>query len=155
MICEVALACQLFAARWAGAEQAVARDMAAVSQCLKRERPCAPPELEFIALVEGVASAPSGHARLGIVNREVNLRIKYKRDEVDTWSSPLETLAAGTGDCEDYAILKYAVLAAAGVPLDKMEIDVVSIPGAIHAVLEVRQEQTLVLDNRTNIMRTK
>ena len=34
----------------------------------------------------------------------------------DRWSPPLETLATGRGDCEDYAIAKYVALTAAGIP---------------------------------------
>jgi hypothetical protein len=33
----------------------------------------------------------------------------------DRWSSPLETLTTGRGDCEDYAIVKYVALLNVGI----------------------------------------
>jgi predicted transglutaminase-like cysteine proteinase len=47
-------------------------------------------------------------------NDFVNDRIKYKPDAVDYWQSPDETLKRGAGDCEDFCILKYALLREAG-----------------------------------------
>jgi predicted transglutaminase-like cysteine proteinase len=45
-------------------------------------------------------------------NLFVNKLIKYKAEPegVDIWQEPEETLALKTGDCEDYAILKYRLL---------------------------------------------
>lgn len=59
-------------------------------------------------------------AQADIVNRYVNEHIAFAEDsevwgEEDRWASPLEALAKGRGDCEDYAIAKYASLLAAGV----------------------------------------
>lgn len=59
--------------------------------------------------------------RLQALNRFVNERIRFADDLdhlglVDEWASPLESLARGAGDCEDYAIAKYFSLLAAGVP---------------------------------------
>lgn len=59
--------------------------------------------------------------RLEAMNRYYNERITYAEDidttgQIDQWASPLETLARGAGDCEDYAIAKYFSLIADGVP---------------------------------------
>jgi predicted transglutaminase-like cysteine proteinase len=41
-------------------------------------------------------------------NNQINRKIKYVSDRgIDNWQTPEETLKKGTGDCEDYAILKY------------------------------------------------
>lgn len=49
------------------------------------------------------------------VNLWVNMRIKgVDEGENDHWQSPTETLEKRTGDCEDYAILKEAILKALG-----------------------------------------
>ena len=71
------------------------------------------------------------------VNDFFNRRIVYREDidtwgEVDYWASPLETLAKGAGDCEDYAIAKYFTLAALGVPHSRLRMVYVraSMPGA-------------------------
>ena len=68
------------------------------------------------------AAAPlADAARLQAINRFFNQRIVYAEDldttrEVDHWDSPLELLARGAGDCEDFAIAKYFSLIAAGTP---------------------------------------
>ena len=65
-------------------------------------------------------SAMDDTARLHAVNRFFNQRIRFDTDlavwgEEDYWASPLEALQQGRGDCEDFAIAKYASLLAAGV----------------------------------------
>ena len=47
---------------------------------------------------------------LSQVNEWVNSNIVYTPDTTDTWQSPLETLTKGSGDCEDLAILKQAIV---------------------------------------------
>ena len=74
-------------------------------------------------------------------------------DTPDHWSDPLETLHSSSGDCEDYAIVKYAAaLLAAGVSKDVVKIVVLRnrLPNENHAVVAVRVDnQWLILDNRT------
>ena len=117
--------------------------------------PCSPAARRF-ADPRGNAKAREGRARIDLVNRAVNAAIRYASDYAqhgvaDLWTAPLATLAAGRGDCEDYAIAKYVVLRAAGVPAP--------ICGCCwcatarsrqdHAVLAVRDNgRWLVLDNR-------
>lgn len=57
----------------------------------------------------------SGRSLVGHVNRAVNQLLRPASDLAqwgvpDHWSPALETLSQKAGDCEDYAILKYAVL---------------------------------------------
>ena len=69
----------------------------------------------------------------------------------DRWTAPLATLAAGRGDCEDYAIAKYAILRAAGIPEADLRLLLVRDRAVRqdHAVLAVRDNgRWLVLDNR-------
>lgn len=66
-------------------------------------------------------------ARLARVNDFVNRRVVFASDTVaweqeDYWASPLQTLARGVGDCEDYAIAKYFILVAAGTPVDRLRL---------------------------------
>ncbi len=58
------------------------------------------------------------------MNLKINVRIKYVAEapEQDYWQPPAVTLAKGTGDCEDYAILKYAVLLKSGIPEDQLRL---------------------------------
>jgi predicted transglutaminase-like cysteine proteinase len=110
---------------------------------------------EFLTIVE-VARERHGLARLGEINRAVNLAIRPVDDlvndgQIDVWTSPLATLARGSGDCEDYAIAKMAALKEAGIaPQDLRLVILRDIRRAEdHAVLTVRLDgEWLVLDNR-------
>jgi predicted transglutaminase-like cysteine proteinase len=71
--------------------------------------------------------AATDAVRIEAINRFFNLRITYAEDidttgQVDDWASPIETLARGAGDCEDYAIAKYFSLIAAGVAPAKLRL---------------------------------
>jgi len=93
--------------------------------------------------------------KLTAINQSVNKLITYKYDmenygELDFWASPMQTLEHGSGDCEDYVILKMSALAASGVPTNIMSIVVLlDIERAeFHAVLVVAtKEGYFVLDN--------
>ena len=67
-------------------------------------------------------------------NTDINQRIIYtpEPDGDDAWQTPLQTLAILHGDCEDYAILKYATLLRAGLPSASLRIvigEIISIAG--------------------------
>jgi predicted transglutaminase-like cysteine proteinase len=64
-------------------------------------------------------------AQLDELNRFFNRRIEFRDDsevwgQHDYWASPLELLARGQGDCEDFAIAKYFSLLALGMPPAKL-----------------------------------
>jgi predicted transglutaminase-like cysteine proteinase len=66
-------------------------------------------------------------SRLVLVNRFFNNAIQFRSDlevwgQDDYWASPLQTLAMGRGDCEDYVIAKYAVLLALDLPMDRLRL---------------------------------
>lgn len=85
----------------------------------------------------------------GLVNREVNLQLHPRSEVIDEWASPVTTLDRGWGDCEDYALLKMAVLRASGVPRSDLRIVVVEHQKEQHAVLAVRLgDEWRLLDNR-------
>lgn len=96
------------------------------------------------------------------VSTSVNAMVAYRTDEqnhgrLDQWSTPNETLRRGSGDCEDYAILKMAILARLGIPVTAMEIVVVKDTSRrlFHAVLAVAlEDRSLILDNMTNAVET-
>jgi Bacterial transglutaminase-like cysteine proteinase BTLCP len=65
-----------------------------------------------------VAGLPATH-RIGMVNAMFN-NFQFKSDRDlhgvdDRWDAPLEFVARGAGDCEDFAIAKYFMLMQAGV----------------------------------------
>lgn len=124
-----------------------------------RERCASPAALRFLAIVDD-ARAREGRARLGEVNRAINLSIRPLSDEaqygeIDVWSSPLVTFAHGAGDCEDYAIAKFVALRMAGVSPDDLRIVIMrdTIHGEDHAVAAARLDgRWLTLDNRRMAM---
>jgi predicted transglutaminase-like cysteine proteinase len=65
--------------------------------------------------------------QLRLVNEFFNRRVHFSEDQHawgrgDYWATPLETLAKGAGDCEDFAIAKYFSLMMLGVPAEKMRL---------------------------------
>ena len=89
---------------------------------------------------------------LGAVNRWVNRSIRYRDDRVqfgtsDYWADARATLRSRSGDCEDYAILKMQMLAAAGISRDDMMLTLArdTVQRADHAVLLVRQGEGWVM----------
>lgn len=71
------------------------------------------------------------------INRYVNNRIKYASDRVDYWQTPEESEDRRTGDCEDFAILKRALLLRAGYD-SVMIVGYDPVLRANHAVLACR-----------------
>lgn len=111
--------------------------------------------------VLATARAADDVERLGLINRFFNQRIGFRPDAevwavADHWTTPLEVLAKGQGDCEDYAIAKFASLRAAGVARERLRLVYVRarLPGQTedqpHMVLAYQAEpgaEPLVLDN--------
>jgi hypothetical protein len=69
--------------------------------------------------LDGVTAKDLSQKSPAALNLAVNRLIKYQAEPEgqDVWQRPSDTLQLGHGDCEDYAILKYALLAEAGVPV--------------------------------------
>jgi len=100
--------------------------------------------------------------KLDHVNTFFNDRIAYADDQVvwgveDYWTTPLELLGKGRGDCEDYAIAKYITLLLMDVPVQKLRLVYVRArmgSGTVaHMVLSYFETPTgdpLILDNLTN-----
>ena len=124
-----------------------------------RDRCASPAALQFLDIVNA-AKGREGRARLGEINRAVNLAIRPVSDlaqygQIDVWTSPLATLARGAGDCEDYAIAKFVALRRAGVGPDDLRIVIMHDPvrGEDHAVAAARLDgRWLTLDNRRMAM---
>jgi predicted transglutaminase-like cysteine proteinase len=124
-----------------------------------RERCVSPAALQFLAIVDQ-ARAREGRARLGEINRAINLAIRPMSDlaqygAIDVWSSPLVTFSNGAGDCEDYAIAKFAALRQAGIAPNDLRIVIMrdTIAGEDHAVAAARLDgHWLMLDNRRMAM---
>ena len=120
--------------KWRGVQADIAAGDIAVARC-REETDCTPAARRYLAILDAVKPR-EGRARLEEVNRQVNASIRYAGDfaqhgVADRWSAPLDALAAGRGDCEDYAIAKYVILREAGYPLTDLRFRV---PGATRSV---------------------
>jgi predicted transglutaminase-like cysteine proteinase len=141
--------------KWRAIEGAMAREDEALVRCREDGESCSPAAVRLNALV-AKAKAQSGRAQLETVTHTVNGAIRYISDQAhhgtpDLWTAPLETLAAGMGDCEDYAILKYRVLREAGVSQNDLRIVLLrdTITREAHAVLAAQAGgRWYILDNR-------
>jgi predicted transglutaminase-like cysteine proteinase len=72
-------------------------------------------------LVEETRGIAKAKDKLRRVNEFFNRRIQFADDrevwgQSDYWATPMETLAKGRGDCEDFTIAKYFTLLSAGLP---------------------------------------
>jgi predicted transglutaminase-like cysteine proteinase len=141
--------------RWHHVVTVMAQDFAAIVQC-HSNGPC-PVAAQRLIDISTEGAGRSGRARIGLINRAANLAISQVSDErqwgvADHWSDPFETLLSYRGDCEDYAIVKYAALLQAGVATDDVKIVILKniFPNEYHAVAAARVNgEWLILDNRT------
>jgi predicted transglutaminase-like cysteine proteinase len=142
-------------ASWRKLQRQMKTEQPLIARCRAEPHACrSTAALRFVAIVnEG--KRHEGLARIGNINRAVNLAIRaFNNAEPhrDEWTSPLAALAAGAGDCKQYAVVKYAVLGDAGFSADELRLVILQVkPGRDrHAVIALRHEgQWLILDNRT------
>jgi predicted transglutaminase-like cysteine proteinase len=142
--------------KWRDVERAMQVEARTIERCRAEPETCpSAGALRFIALAE-TAREETGRARLEAVSHAVNKAIRYISDMAqhgvpDLWSPPLATLTTRLGDCEDYAIAKYAVLREAGVAPEDLRIVLLRDTASRedHAVLAAREDgRWFILDNR-------
>ncbi len=95
--------------------------------------------------------------KLSLTNDFFNRQLLWRTDlklwkKKDYWATPLETLVAQAGDCEDFSIIKYFTLLALGVSIKRLKITYVKALkyNQAHMVLTYTQNKRsmpLVLDN--------
>jgi predicted transglutaminase-like cysteine proteinase len=141
--------------KWQRVEAAMAQDFAVVAQC--HANGTCPVAAQRLIDISAEGAGRSVRVRVGLINRAADLAISPVSDKVqwgvaDHWSGPFETLLSNRGDCEDYAILKYAALLEAGIPRDDVKIVILKnfFPNEVHAAVATHVDgQWLILDNRT------
>lgn len=124
-----------------------------------------PRSLTGVRALQSVMSAAQNMddlEQLSALNEFFNRRIEFRDDsevwgQHDYWASPLELLARGQGDCEDFAIAKYFSLLALGMPSAKLRMVYVRVrlggpggPTRAHMVLAFYASagaEPLILDN--------
>jgi predicted transglutaminase-like cysteine proteinase len=140
--------------KWRGVTADIRTNKQILARC-QDGAPCPQAAQRFLAIV-AQGRAQNGLARIGIINRAINLAIKPMSDlaqwgVVDRWSAPLETFTTGRGDCEDYAIAKYVALTEAGVAAADVKLIVVldTATDENHVIVAVRLDGCwITLDNR-------
>ena len=146
--------------KWLGVQRRLDDEMVQLALCEGDRDGCvSPAALKFLDIVDA-GKLRYGRARLGEINRAINLAIRPMDDlaqhgQIDVWTSPLATFARGAGDCEDYAIAKFVALRLAGLSTDDIRIVVLhdTIHGDDHAVVAARLDgRWLTLDNRRMAM---
>jgi len=141
--------------RWREFENGVAQSAAALARCRAEPVSCSDAETRLVAVIDNVR-ALQGRAKLGILNREINLSIAYVSDrlqhaQADVWSDAITTFKTGRGDCEDFATAKYLALREAGISPEDLRLVIarVNVLGQAHAVVAARLDgHWLILDNR-------
>ena len=143
-------------AKWADLQSRILAEKVTLAACRSGDRPCPAAARRFLSIVEN-GRQRQGRARLGEINRAINLSIRPMSDLAqygveDYSASPLASLSSGAGDCEDYAIAKYVALEESGIAPADLQLEIVRDVEhqATHAVVEVRyKDEWLILDNRT------
>jgi predicted transglutaminase-like cysteine proteinase len=141
--------------KWTGVQAQIRAESDILSQCRTNAAGCPTAARNFLSIV-AQGRAQTGRARIGIINRAVNLAIRPMSDMaqwgvIDRWSPPLETFTTGAGDCEDYAIAKYVALTEAGVAAADLRLIIVHnlAVNEEHAVVAARLDNDwIILDNR-------
>jgi predicted transglutaminase-like cysteine proteinase len=146
--------------KWRDVEREIDAERLVLRICQENRASCqSQTALQFLAIVDSGRTL-TGRARLGVINRGINLKIRPMSDLAlygadDVWSPPLATFAIGAGDCEDYAIAKFVALQEAGVSADDLRIVILQndIRKEYHAVVAARLDGNwLMLDNLHMIM---
>jgi predicted transglutaminase-like cysteine proteinase len=142
--------------KWSGVEAGLRAESAILARCRTDDSKSCPAAARAFLAIVAQGRAQTGRARFGVINRAVNMAIIPTSDlaqwgVIDRWSPPLETFGTGRGDCEDYAIAKYAALIEAGVAAADLRLVIVRNLAANedHAVVAARIDRDwFILDNR-------
>ena len=145
--------------RWAELQSRLLADDKTIAACDALSGSCPEAARRLLSIVE-LGRKRNGLARLGWINRAINLAIRPMSDwaqygYAQFWASPLQTLTSGAGDCKDYAIVKYAALRKLGISPADLRLVIVrdNSRQAEHEILAVRYGQKwLILDNLTMAM---
>jgi predicted transglutaminase-like cysteine proteinase len=141
--------------KWHTVEAEIEQEETVLAHC-RIEQACPAVARDLLDIVAEGADR-TGRARVGLINRAVNLALILTSDEAqwgveDHWSPPFETLQTHRGDCEDYAIVKYVALLEAGLSRDDLKIVILRnfVPDEDHAVLAARVDgEWLILNDNS------
>jgi len=136
------------AVTWSHLEKKIRTESEILASCRTSPDLCSFAAQKFLAIVaEG--RAHQGLARIAVINRAINLAIQPQASPL--WSTPVDTLFTGRGDCKDYAVAKYVALLEIGIAEADVSLVILRdlTVGENHAVVAVRFDgKWIVLDNR-------
>jgi len=127
-------------------QQLYSNDLGTITSCGSGQSNQCAAASKVLAIVKQ-ARQYQGKAFLAHLNRSVNLLIKSGPGR---WTSALDALEVGVGDCKAYAVTKYVALLVAGVPPDQIRLVAVHkrLGNENHLVVAVHQDdQWFILDN--------
>ena len=139
--------------QWQRVLDEIARETPIYRGCDDPESPCAPRTLlawqSMIKSQRGNEALAQLRAVNSFVNRWRSRTDRENYQKIDYWASPL-TFLNRSGDCEDYAIMKYVSLRELGFKAERLRLVVVRdlLRNLAHAVLAVHVEDDVyILDN--------
>ena len=139
----------VLARRWAFANQRLQTEMDWLVSC--DVGACRDPRaIAWRKMTDVIRSVPH-RSRPALAHQLISRKIRYIADQQsdDHWASPLATLFRGAGDCEDHAVLKRALLLAAGYQEADLQLLILeTAAGSGHVALHVDDGRSLILDNR-------
>lgn len=127
-----------------------------IAQKIKAMQYTNPLIVDSMRLYHGYSRNNHPITNLDLINKSVNKYIRYTTENEDTWQLPFRTFQLKRGDCEDFALLKRALLQ--GGPYEtKLAVVRRKADNQAHAVLfvEVQWEgntHEYVLDNLSNTL---
>lgn len=141
-----------FVTMWEIMQDRIRADREVLKHCRVSSEPC-PATAQTLLTIVAEGGEHTGRARIGIINRAINLTIRAAG--VDYWTAPLETLAMARGDCKQYAILKYVALIEAGISEKDVKLVVLRefAESTNHAVVAAHLNGSwIILDNRSSTL---
>lgn len=102
-------------------------DLQRMTDAAQRAGPQAQAGVRDLQAMLAELAGGSDAQKVQAINDFFNRRVLFREDiavwgQVDYWASPVETLARGQGDCEDYAASKYFALLVAGVAPQRLRL---------------------------------
>jgi predicted transglutaminase-like cysteine proteinase len=143
-------------ANWNDLQSQINLEQAVVAQCRGEANLCSSRAAASFVAILNQGEQHNGIARIGHINRAINLAIQGLTNQTTAnWTPPLTALAQGSGDCKQYSVLKYVALTNVGFAREDLRI-VIVMDKAVqrqHAVVAVRHSgRWLILDNRSSIL---
>jgi predicted transglutaminase-like cysteine proteinase len=145
--------------KWSAVAKELPHERKILARCRTDADSCPRAAKNFLGIVDK-AMKRDGLARIGELNRTINLSIRWVDDMTqygvpDLWTTPLMTFDSEAGNCKHYATSKYVALQEMGFATDDLRLIVVRDrpTSELHAVAAVRYDgRWLILDNRTFFM---